>query len=824
MNANHFDTPPPKGVEFQYKNWFLYYASYVILERAIPAIEDGLKPVQRRILFAMNEMDDGRFHKVANIIGQSMQFHPHGDASIGDALVNIGQKNYLIETQGNWGDVRTGDQAAAPRYIEARLSKLAKKIAFNPKLTQWQSSYDGRKKEPITLPMKFPLLLLHGAEGIAVGLSTRILPHNFVELCTAAIHHLKGKKVELYPDFQTGGLIDVSQYKDGERGGRAKIRCHIEEVDNQTLVIRDAPFSVTTQQLIESITKANEQNKIKIKRIIDNTAEHVEIVLELAAGVTPVQTIDALYSFTKCQVSISTNACVIKDNKPQFLSVVDLLKNATDHTQSLLKQELTIAIAELEDVWHYTSLEKIFFEQQIYKQLERKELTWEKVLDQIAQDFLPYHNKLKKPVTREDINKLVEKPVRRIHKVDIDELNDKIKKTENTISEHKKNLAEITSYTIQWYEQLRSEFKTNNDRKTNIQLFYERDAREVAVKNEKLYVNRKEGFVGTGLKKDECICDCSSMDDIIAISRQGILKVVKVNEKVFIDKNILFVGIYRKNEDMAFNLIYVDGKKNMNYVKRFVVGGITRDKAYQITQGTPGSKVLYLSPTDVPEVVQITLSQNTNARIKQFEYDFGELTIGNRSVKGNQLTPYTIHKIHLDKQKSHQADTLTKTIEVYYDALFGRVNQDKNGQYVGSFEEGELLLVVSNEGYYEVLDPQEEKIVDASKVFAIQKFVPQQVRTLIYFHKKKKNYFIKRFLLEGSTKNKRFDYLADKENCEAILWTDKQNPVLRLNIGTKKDPTYIRSKTDTWVEVTSMRSMGVVVPVKERISELNWIE
>src|SRR6187431_114207 len=533
------------GLHGQYKTWFLDYASYVILERAVPAIEDGLKPVQRRILHAMKEMDDGRFNKVANVIGQTMQYHPHGDASIGDALVNIGQKDLLIETQGNWGDVRTGDDAAAPRYIEGRLSKFALEVAFNAKTTEWQLSYDGRKNEPVTLPMKFPLLLAQGADGIAVGLATKILPHNFCELIDASIKYLRGKRFELYPDFQTGGQIDVDEYNQGKRGGKVKVRAHIEELDKKTVVIKSVPYGVTTTQIMDSIVKANDQGKIKIKKVTDNTAADVEIQVDLAPGVSSDITIDALYKFTDCEISISPNACVIVDQKPQFLAVNDLLKLSTDKTKDLLEQELKIRLAELLEKWHYTSLEKIFFEEKIYKELEKKHLTWEKVLEAIDKAFVAYKKTFKRPITREDIIKLTEKPVRRIYKLDIDELNDQIKGLEADIKQIKHDLANLTDFAVAYYENLLKKYGKGRERKTEIKQFEVIEAKHVAIANTRLYVNREEGFIGTGLKKDEFLFECSDLDDIIAFSKTGVMKVVKISDKVFIGKDIIHAAVFQ---------------------------------------------------------------------------------------------------------------------------------------------------------------------------------------------------------------------------------------------------------------------------------------
>ncbi|HUP11057.1 MAG TPA: DNA gyrase/topoisomerase IV subunit A, partial [Niastella sp.] len=566
------------GVTGQYKTWFLDYASYVILERAVPAVEDGLKPVQRRILYAMKEMDDGRFNKVANIIGQSMQYHPHGDASIGDALVNMGQKDLLIETQGNWGDVRTGDDAAAARYIEARLSRFALDVAFNAKTTNWAVSYDGRKNEPVTLPMKFPLLLAHGAEGIAVGLATKILPHNFCEIIEAAIKYLRGKKFELFPDFQTAGMIDVSNYNEGKRGGKVRVRARIEEVDKKTLAIRDVPYGVTTTGLMDSIVKANDQGKIKIKKVTDNTAADVEVLIDLAPGISPDITIDALYAFTDCEVSISPNACVIVDKKPTFIGVSELLRISAENTKELLKRELEIKLAELQEKWHYTSLEKIFFEEKIYKELEKRYATWEKVLDGITEAFKPFRKQLRRDITREDIVKLTEKPVRRIYKLDIDELDAQIKGLDKEIKQVKHDLNNLVDFAVAYYENLLQKYGKGRERKTEIKLFEAIQAKQVAIANTKIYVNRADGFIGSGLKKDEFVADCSSLDDIIAFTRSGKMKIVKVSDKAFIGKDIIHVAVFQKNDERTtYNMIYVDSKTGVTYAKRFNVTGITRD-------------------------------------------------------------------------------------------------------------------------------------------------------------------------------------------------------------------------------------------------------
>src|SRR5436190_420056 len=690
------------GLPGQYRTWFLDYASYVILERAVPAIEDGLKPVQRRILHAMKEMDDGRFNKVANIIGQSMQYHPHGDASIGDALVNLGQKDLLIETQGNWGDVRTGDDAAAPRYIEARLSKFALEVAFNAKTTEWQLSYDGRKNEPVVLPMKFPLLLAQGADGIAVGLSTKILPHNFCEIIEAAIKHLRGKRFELFPDFQTGGMIDVADYNLGKRSGKVKVRAHIEEADKKTLAIKSVPYGVTTTQLMESIVKANDQGKIKIKKVTDNTAADVEIQVDLAPGISPDIAIDALYKFTDCETSISPNACVIVEQKPQFLAVNDLLKISTDRTKDVLEQELKIRLSELQEKWHYTSLEKIFFEEKIYKELEKKHETWEKVLEAIDKAFIPFKKVLRRAISREDIIKLTEKPVRRIYRLDIDELNAQIKGIEADIKQVKYDIEHLTDYAVAYYENLLKKFGKGRERKTEIKLFDNIQAKSVAIANIKLYANFADGFIGTGLKKDELIAEVSDLDDIIAFTKGGIMKVVRVSDKVFIGKDILHVAVFQKNDERTtYNMIYVDGKTGISYAKRFNVTGVTRDREYDLTKGEDKTRVHYFSANanGEAEVVKIILSPNCNARIKELEFYFEELDIKGRSSMGNQVTKYPIKSVRF---KEAGRSTLAGR-KLWFDDKFGRLNTEDKGILLGSFED-EKLLVIYSEGYYEITD------------------------------------------------------------------------------------------------------------------------
>jgi topoisomerase-4 subunit A len=813
----HSDT----GVSGQYKTWFLDYASYVILERAVPAIEDGMKPVQRRILHSMKEMDDGRFNKVANIIGQSMQYHPHGDASIGDALVNMGQKDLLIETQGNWGDVRTGDDAAAPRYIEARLSKFALDVAFNNKTTDWQLSYDGRKNEPVTLPMKFPMLLAQGAEGIAVGLATKILPHNFCELIDASIKYLKGRKFEILPDFQTGGTMDASMYNDGKRGGKIRVRAIIEEQDKKTLIIKSVPFGVTTTQLMESIVKANDQGKIKIKKVTDHTAADVEIFVELAAGISPDITIDALYAFTDCEVSISPNACVIVQNKPQFLGVTELLRVATENTKDLLKRELEIKLAELQEKWHYTSLEKIFFEEKIYKELEKKHETWDKVLEAIDKAFGPFKKQLKRDITREDIVKLTEKPVRRIYRLDIDELNAQIKNLEAEIKQVKHDLANLVDFAVAYYENLLKKYGKGRERKTEIKQFDVIQAKTVAIANIKFYASFADGFIGTGLKKDEFITEVSELDDIIAFTRGGIMKVVKVSDKTFIGKDILHVAVFQKNDERTtYNMIYVDGKTGVSYAKRFNVTGITRDKEYDLTKGSEKSRVHYFSvnANGEAEVVKIVLSPNCSAKKKELEFYFEELEIKGRGSIGNQVTKYPIKSV---KFKEAGRSTLDAK-KLWFDNKFGRLNADEKGEYLGKFEAEDRLLVIYNDGNYEIVDQELTQRFDTEKILLIEKFDADKVITAVYLDNEKLQYNIKRFKIETSTLHSRFLFIKEgKGNMLEAVTTDEK-PILKVKSGRGTQVNNAKFKVANMVEVMGWKAVGTKLTDFSKSVEMEW--
>lgn len=810
------------GLHGQYKTWFLDYASYVILERAVPAVEDGLKPVQRRILHAMKEMDDGRFNKVANIIGQAMQYHPHGDASIGDALVNMGQKDLLIDTQGNWGDVRTGMDAAAPRYIEARLSKFALDVVFNPKTTEWQISYDGRKNEPVTLPVKFPLLLAQGADGIAVGLSTKILPHNFCELIDASIKYLRGRKFELYPDFQTGGMVDVSEYNQGKRGGKVKVRAHIEEVDKKTLAIKSVPYGVTTSQLIDSIVKANDQGKIKIKKVTDFTGANIDIHVDLAPGISPDITIDALYKFTDCEISISPNTCVIVDMKPRFMGVIDLLKLCTDKTKDLLELELKIKLNELQEKWHYTSLEKIFFEEKIYKELEKKHDTWDKVIDAIDKAFVPYKKQLKREITREDILKLTEKPVRRIYRLDIDELNAQIKGLEADIKQVKYDLANLVDFAVAYYENLLKKYGKGRERKTEIRQFEVIEAKQVAIANTKLYVNREDGFIGTGLKKDEYLFDCSDLDDIIAFTKRGIMKVVKVQDKVFIGKDILHVAVFQKNDERTtYNMIYADGKGGISYAKRFHVTGVTRDKEYDLTRGDDKSKVHYFSanPNGEAEVVKVTLTPGSSARNKEFDFYFEELEIKNRNSMGNQVTKYPIKSV---KFKEAGRATLSGR-KLWFDDQFGRLNIDGKGQLLGSFETEDRILVVYKDGYYEIADQELTQKFAAENVLLIEKFDPVKIISAVYLDKKNLQFNVKRFKIETTTLKNKFLFIKEGDGNYLEAVTTDQEPILAVQTGRGEQIRKAKFKISKVAEIAGWKTVGTKLLDYSKSVQMEWV-
>jgi topoisomerase-4 subunit A len=766
-------TVPVTGM---YKDWFLDYASYVILERAVPAIEDGLKPVQRRILHAMKEMDDGRFNKVANIIGQSMQYHPHGDASIGDAIVNMGQKDLLIETQGNWGDVRTGDGAAAARYIEARLSKFALDVVFNPQTTDWQLSYDGRKREPVTLPVKFPLLLAQGVEGIAVGLSTKILPHNFRELIEASIELLKGNSPQVLPDFLTGGFADFSDYQEGLRGGKVKVRARIEEDANKTLLIKEIPFGTTTDSLIDSILKANDKGKIKIKKVVDNTAKDVEIQIQLAPGVSPDVTIDALYAFTDCEVSISPNACVIIEDKPVFLTVNQILKYNTTQTKELLRKELEIRKGELLEKLLFSSLEKIFIENRIYRDIEEC-TTWDAVLEAIDRGLDPYKPDFYRTIVQEDLVRLTEIKIKRISKFDTFKADELMKRLQDELKEVNYNLKHLTDFAIAYYQNLLDKYGKGRERKTEIRAFDTIQAAVVAANNAKLYVNRVDGFVGYGLKKDEYVCECSDLDDIIAIRRDGKLVVSKIQEKLFMGKDIVFVGVFRKNDErMTYNFIYLDGVSGRAMVKRFQVGGVTRDKEYELTKGTKGSKLMYLTanPNGEAEVVTVYLTQGAKARVKVFDFDFAEIEIKGRAAGGNILTRYPIRKV----QFKMEGKSTLGGLNIYFDSSVGRLNTDSRGKQIGNFLGDDKILVCYKNGDYELTSFELTNRYESTEVLLIQKFDAQKVIGAVYFDGSTKGFFVKRFLIETTTLNKRFNFITEhKQSYLKLVTTDAQAQV-----------------------------------------------
>jgi len=797
------DSIPVTGM---YKDWFLDYASYVILERAVPAIEDGLKPVQRRILHAMKEMDDGRFNKVANIIGQSMQYHPHGDASIGDAIVNLGQKELLIETQGNWGDIRTGDGAAAARYIEARLSKFALEVVFNPQTTEWQLSYDGRKREPVTLPVKFPLLLAQGVEGIAVGLSTKILPHNFCELIEASIEILKGNKTNVLPDFLTGGLADFSDYQEGLRGGKIKVRARIEEEDSKTLLIKEIPFGTTTDSLIDSILKANDKGKIKIKKVVDNTAKDVEIQIQLAPGVSPDVTIDALYAFTDCEVSISPNACVIIEDRPVFLTVNQILEYNTKQTKELLRRELEIRKGELLEKLLFSSLEKIFIENRIYRDIEEC-TTWEGVLQAIDKGLEPYKPDFYREITQDDLVRLTEIKIKRISKFDSFKADELMKRLQEELKEVNHHLKHLTDYAIAYYQNLLSKYGKGRERKTEIRAFDTIQAAVVAANNAKLYVNRTDGFVGYGLKKDEFICDCSDLDEIIAIRRDGKMVVSKIQEKLFMGKDILHIGVFRKNDErMTYNLIYLDGESGRAMVKRFQVGGITRDKEYDLTKGTKGSKVFYLTanPNGEAETVTVYLTQGAKAKIKVFDFDFAELEIKGRSAGGNILTKYPVRKI----QFKMEGKSTLGGLNVYFDSSVGRLNTDQRGRLVGNFLGDDKLLVCYKNGDYELTGFELTNRYEPADVLLIQKFDANKIISAIYFDGASKTYFIKRFQIETTTINKRFNFISDhKQSHLKVVTTDAQAQVV-VTVIKGKEEEKLEYDLEMLIDVKGWKAIG----------------
>ena len=783
--VNRFDASVVHHLSGMYQNWFLDYASYVILERAVPHIEDGLKPVQRRILHSMKRMDDGRYNKVANIVGHTMQFHPHGDASIGDALVQLGQKDLLVDTQGNWGNILTGDRAAAPRYIEARLSKFALDTVFNPKTTDWQLSYDGRNKEPITLPVKFPLLLSQGAEGIAVGLSSKILPHNFCEICDAAINYLHGEEFHLYPDFQTGGSIDVSKYNDGQRGGVVKVRAKIEKLDQKTLVIRELPYSKTVSTLIESITRAIEKGKIKARNVTDLTSAEVEIQVHLAPGVSSDKTIDALYAFTDCEINISPNCCVIKDDKPQFLTVSDVLIHSAERTKDLIRQELEIRKNELLEQLHFCSLEKIFIEERIYKDKKFEEApNVDKVCEHIDNRLTPYYPQLVREVTKDDILRLLEIKMQRILKFNKEKADELMARIKAEIDEIDRDLANLTEVTASWFQFLKDKYGKSHPRLTEIRNFDTIEASKVAEANQKLYINRSEGFIGTGLKKDEFVCNCSDIDDIIIFYRDGKFKVVRVAEKLFVGKNVIWLGVFKKNDKRTiYNMVYRDGKAGTCYIKRFNVTGVTRDREVDLTMGTPGTRVLYFTanPNGEAEVIKVTLEAtvlNDHPRMSLFlERSFASIDIKGRSSKGNILTKFPVHRITL---KSQGHSTLGGR-KVWFDPDVNRLNYDEHGRLLGEFFDDDQILVVLKNGDFYLTNFDANNHYEEN-ILRIEKFEADKVWTCVLFDADNQGYpYLKRFLMEANKRKQNF--LGENSQSQMVLLTDVVYPLIKVTYG-----------------------------------------
>ena len=779
--VDRFDAAAVHHLSGMYQNWFLDYASYVILERAVPHIEDGLKPVQRRILHSMKRMDDGRYNKVANIVGHTMQFHPHGDASIGDALVQIGQKELLVDTQGNWGNILTGNRAAAPRYIEARLSKFALDTVFNPKTTEWQMSYDGRNKEPITLPVKFPLLLAQGAEGIAVGLSSKILPHNFVELCDAAISYLHGEEFHLYPDFPTGGSIDVSKYNDGQRGGSLKVRAKIEKLDQKTLVIREIPFSKTTETIIDSILKAIEKGKIKARHVEDLTAAKVEIQIQLAPGVSSDKTLDALYAFSDCEINISPNCCVIEDNKPKFLTISDVLRHSADRTKDLIRQELEIRKNELLEQYHFASLEKIFIEERIYKDRKFEQApNVDAVCEHIDERLTPYYPQLVREVTKDDILKLLEIKMQRILKFNKDKADELMARIKEEIEQIDRDLNNLVEVTANWFKFLKEKYGKDHPRLTEIRNFDTIEATKVVEANQKLYINRADGFIGTGLKKDEFVCNCSDIDDVIIFYKDGKFKVIRVADKIFVGKNILWLGVFKKNDQRTiYNMVYRDGKKGFYYIKRFNVPSVTRDREYDLTIGTPGSRVVYFTanPNGEAEVIKITLDPAPKLKKIFFDKDFSEVLIKGRAAKGNLLTKFQVHRIGL---KSHGHSTLGGR-KVWYDPDVNRLNYDEHGRLLGEFNDGDQILVFLPNGEYyltnfDVNNHFEDNIV------RLEKYDADKVWSCVLYDADNQGYpYVKRFLLEASKRKQ--CYLGENPNSKEILLTYQVYPRILVTYG-----------------------------------------
>ncbi|WP_417870937.1 DNA gyrase/topoisomerase IV subunit A [Winogradskyella sp.] len=821
LNEDNSNQETITKVTGMYKDWFLDYASYVILERAVPAIEDGFKPVQRRIMHSMKDLDDGRYNKVANIVGHTMQYHPHGDASIADAMVQIGQKDLLIDTQGNWGNILTGDRAAAARYIEARLSKFALDVVYNPKITEWQASYDGRRKEPINLPVMFPLLLAQGGEGIAVGLSTKILPHNFIELIDASVKHLKGKRFTIYPDFPTAGIADISNYNDGMRGGKVRVRAKISQVDKNTLAITEIPFGTTTSSLIDSVLKANDKGKIKIKRIEDNTAAEVEILIHLPPGLSPDKTIDALYAFTACETSISPLGCVIENNKPFFVGVTEMLRRSTDNTVQLLKQELEIRLGEFEEQWHFASLERIFIENRIYRDIEEEE-TWEGVIKAIDKGLQPHIKHLKRAVTEEDIVRLTEIRIKRISKFDIDKAQQKIDALEDQIAEVKHHLANLIDYSIAYFERLKKDYGEGKERKTELRAFDDVDATKVVIRNTKLYVNREEGFVGTSLRRDEYVCDCSDIDDIIVFTQEGKMMVTKVDSKTFVGKNIIHVAVFKKKDKRTiYNMIYRDGKKGPSYVKRFAVTSITRDREYDMTNGNKGSVVWYFSanPNGEAEVVTVLLRQVGSIKKLKWDLDFADILIKGRSSKGNLVTKYSVKRIEL---KEKGVSTL-KPRKIWFDDTVQRLNVDERGELIGEFRGEDRLLIITQSGNVKTIIPELTTHFD-SDMIVLEKWIPKKPISAIYYDGEKERYYVKRFLIEQEGKEETFISSHSESQLEIVStdWRPMAEVEFTKERGKDRKPN-MEVNLEEFISVKGINALGNQL-TKEKINQISLLD
>ena len=805
LSEHHKSTHVTK-LSGMYRDWFLDYASYVILERAVPHIDDGLKPVQRRILHSMRRLDDGRYNKVANLIGHTMQFHPHGDASIGDALVQLGQKDLLVDTQGNWGNILTGDGSAAPRYIEARLTKFALEVVFNPKTTQWKSSYEGRNKEPIALPVKFPLLLAQGVEGIAVGLASKIMPHNFIELLDACVAYLEGKKFELYPDFPTGGMVDVSKYNDGLRGGAVRVRAKINKVDSKTLSITEIPYGKTTSSLIDSIIKANDKGKIKIKKIDDNTAQNVEILVQLAPGISPDLTIDALYAFTDCEISISPNACIIEEEKPRFIGITEILKHSADHTLHLLTRELEIRLDELEDEWHKSSLEKIFIEERMYKEKGYEEASSkEDALKFLDKCFDPHKKKFRRELTLDDMATLLEIKMGRILKYNVLKADEFIKGLEDEMEEVKNHLANIVPYTINYFKQIKKKYGKGKERKTEIRSFDNIVITQVAVANEKLYVNRQDGFIGTGLKKEEYVCDCSDIDDVICIRKDGKYVITRVADKSFVGKNLIHVGVFKRNDTRTiYNVVYKDGKNGNLMAKRCAISGITRDKEYDLTKGTPDSKVLHLSvnPNGEAEVLKVTLKPRPRIRNLHIEFPFKELAIKGRGSQGNILTRYAHHRIEVKSE----GESTRGGLKIWLDEDVMRLNTDERGKFIGEFKGKDRIVAFYGDGSYSTYKPDVATHFEED-MRLIEKFNEKRIYSVVYFDKDQKYHYVKRFIADNA--EKLLPYLPEEGECELTLISTEDYPRIKIEFGGKhKDRADEEIEVEEYIAVKGYKAKG----------------